>query len=68
MKLFSRIANQGWDDSFKSELAVACLYARVILQNAQPRTLTVHDEQTPVLVFSDGAWEPGSPKRQELGL
>ena len=68
MKLFSRIANQGWDDSLKPELAVACLYARVILQNAQPRTLTVHDEQTPVLVFSDGAWEPGSPKPAGAGL
>ncbi|CAL1173405.1 unnamed protein product [Cladocopium goreaui] len=58
----------GWDDSLKPELAVACLYARVVLQNAQPRTLTVDDEQTPVLVFSDGAWEPGSPKPAGAGL
>lgn len=58
MRFFSEVASRGWDESFKPKLAVACLFARNVLRRSQPKAISLSDEERPVLVFSDGAWEP----------
>ena len=36
-----------------------CAYAKTMLLSAPPRTHSSHDETTPILFFTDGAWEAG---------
>ena len=60
MQFFSRVASQGWDEQLRPELAVACLYAKSVFEQEQARMVGVFEEERPILVFTDGAWEPSA--------
>ncbi len=66
--LFSSVASEGWSDLRKSELLNAALFVRRVLTHAKPKLIDLGDELRPVLVFSDGAWEPGASKPEGAGL
>ena len=68
MQFFSKIANQGWSDELRPELAVSCLYAKSVLMHEEPRSINIHGEQRPILVFTDGAWEPTSQHPAGAGV
>ena len=44
------------------------LYMIQVLTNAVPKLIDIGDNRRPVLVFSDGAWEPGASKPDGAGL
>ena len=58
MRFFSLVSSQGWEEDLRPQLAIACLFSKSVLQNSQPKVISVFDEVRPILVFSDGAWEP----------
>ena len=62
MSLFSSIAAEGWSDVRRSELVNAASFMSRVLKHARPKVIDLGDGLCPVLVFSDGAWEPGASK------
>ena len=68
MRFFSRVASQGWDDTMRPELAIACLYAKAIFESEEPRLVNIDEQQTPILVFTDGAWEPDAEQPAGAGV
>eukprot|EP00435_Cladocopium_sp_Y103_P046528 s3318_g13.t1 len=68
MQFFSKVANHGWSDEMRAELAVATLYAKTLLQNEVPLTVSIHQDTTPILVFTDGAWEPSATQPAGAGI
>ena len=68
MRFFSWVASNGWSDSLRPDLAVACLFAKAVLLKSKPRTVALKDEERPVVVFTDGAWEPSDSCPAGAGL
>ena len=68
MSLVSSIATDGWHDPRKEELTIAAAYMLRVLAHAEWKLVDIGDELRPVLVFSDGAWEPGATKSGGAGL
>ena len=68
MQFFSKVATHGWSDEMRSELAVACLYAKTVLETEEPRVINIHEDNTPILVFTDGSWEPTSSTPAGAGM
>ena len=68
MSLVSSIATEGWHDPRKEELTIAAAYMLRVLAHAEWKLVDIGDELRPVLVFSDGAWEPGATKSDGAGL
>eukprot|EP00435_Cladocopium_sp_Y103_P049939 s1491_g15.t1 len=68
MQFFSKVANHGWSESLRPELAVASLYAKTVLQSEVPKIISIHQESTPILVFTDGAWEPSAMQPAGAGV
>ena len=57
MAFLSDIANGGWKPEFSSTLALFASYVTCV---SPPKRFSTHDELRPIVVFSDGAWEPTS--------
>ena len=57
MVYLSEIANQGWGHNHRSLLGAFYKFVKNTLQSSEPRRVTVGDETTPVVIFTDGAWE-----------
>ena len=57
MVYLSEIANQGWGHNHKSLLGAFYKFVKNTLQSSKPRRVTLGDETTPVVIFTDGAWE-----------
>ena len=68
MQFFSMVASQGWNDDMRPALAVACLFTRTILMTSLPKTISLKDICKPILVFTDGAWEPTSDHPAGAGI
>ena len=68
MQFFSKIASQGWSEALRPELAVACLFAKSVFENERPRAFDIHEHTVPVLVFTDGAWEPSADQPAGAGV
>ena len=45
-------------DDYQAELAVVIVYTVAALRSCPPRVISLTDVQTPVMVFTDGAYEP----------
>ena len=58
MKFLGAVAAEGWDDVMRPQLAVVGLFVKVVMQHHKPRCISVNDQKVPVVVFTDGAWEP----------
>ena len=68
MKFLSNVAAAGWCDSMKPLLAVACVYTKAVMQYDEPRCISLTDQTTPVVVFTDGAWEPSAASPAGAGI
>ena len=68
MSFLSQVANAGWDTSCKQVLGAFAAYVTCVLRSCKPKRIAIKDEQVPVLVFSDGAWEPTSSEPAGAGL
>ena len=58
----------GWDDDMRPQLAVACIYTKAVMQYNEPRRISLADQRTPVVAFTDGAWESSSQQPAGAGL
>ena len=58
MAYLSEISNRGWRASDLELLPMMVTYVLTTLRTAPPRTLSVCDVETPVLLFTDGSYEP----------
>ena len=58
MRFFSWVASNGWSDSLRPDLAVACLFAKAVLLTSKPRTVSLRDED----------WEPSDTCPAGAGL
>ncbi|CAK9102393.1 Uncharacterized protein SCF082_LOCUS47864 [Durusdinium trenchii] len=68
MMILSDIANSGWKAHHAKLWAIAATYLVYALKNSPPRSLSLQDEQRPILVFSDGAWEPENSVKAGAGI
>ena len=68
MQFLGKIAAHGWHVSYKQELAVVGSYIATVLRCAKPRQISVHDSARPVLLFTDGAWEPDAASPAGAGV
>ncbi len=68
MAYLSSIANTGWKPDHSVTLPLFASYVTCILRSSSPRSFSIDDELKPVLVFSDGAWEPTAEKPAGGGL
>ncbi|CAL1137625.1 unnamed protein product, partial [Cladocopium goreaui] len=57
MKFLSDVAAAGWCESMKPLLVVAAIYTKAVMQYDAPRCMSLQDETSPLVVFTDGAWE-----------
>ena len=58
MVFLQKILRGGWLDDYQAELAVVIVYTVAALRSCPPRVISLTDVQTPVMVFTDGAYEP----------
>ena len=58
MVFLQKILRGGWSDEYQSELAVVAVYTVAALRSCPPRVISLTDIRTPVMVFTDGAYEP----------
>lgn len=68
MVYLSEIASQGWGHHHKALLGVFAEFVATTLKSSKPRRIAVGDDTTPVLLFTDGAWEPSSSDPAGAGL
>lgn len=68
MSVLSEISNKGWEEHQKPRWAMAAVYLAHVFRTAEPRTISIQDVLTPVVIFSDGAWEPTSSNPAGAGL
>ena len=60
MAFLSSIAVAGRKTEVSSTLALFASYVTCVLRTSPPKRFSIQDELRPVVVFSDGAWEPTS--------
>ena len=58
MVFLQKILKGGWLDQYQEELATAAVYTVAALRSCPPRVVSLTDVVTPVMVFTDGAYEP----------
>ena len=58
MVFLQEILRGGWSDEYQSELAAVAVYTVAALRACPPRVISLTDIRTPVMVFTDGAYEP----------
>ena len=63
MHLLSQWAENKFEQGDASKLAAVMTYVVTVLETAPPRSISVHDHRPPVLIFTDGAFEPDDPDR-----
>ena len=68
MVYLSEIANQGWGHHHKALLGVFREFVTNTLKSSKPRRASVGDDTTPVLLFTDGAWEPSNDSPAGAGV
>ena len=69
MAFLQQILRDGWRPELKSSLGLCSAFLVASLMGAPPRTISVSDEATPVLIFTDGAYEPeGGGMKGSAGL
>ena len=68
MKFLSNVAASGWCDSMKPLLAVASIYTKAVMQYDEPRCISLMDQTTPLVAFTDGAWEPSASSPAGAGI
>jgi hypothetical protein len=68
MKFLSNVAASGWCDSMKPLLAVASIYTKAVMQYDEPRCISLMDQTTPLVTFTDGAWEPSASSPAGAGI
>lgn len=69
MAFLQQILSNGWRPELKSSLGLCSAFLVASLMGAPPRTISVSDEMTPVLLFTDGAYEPeGGGMKGSAGL
>ena len=60
MAYLSGIANSGWTSDHALTLPLFASYVTCVLRSSPPKRFSIDDELKPVLLFTDGAWEPTS--------
>ena len=69
MAFLQQILRDGWRPELKSSLGLCSAFLVASWMGAPPRTISVSDEATPVLIFTDGAYEPeGGGMKGSAGL
>ena len=69
MAFLQQILRDGWRPELKSSLGLCSAFLVASLMGAPPRTISVSDEMAPVLIFTDGAYEPeGGGMKGSAGL
>ena len=58
MVFLQKILRGGWSDDYQEELALVAVYTVAALRSCPPRVVSLTDVKTPVMVFTDGAYEP----------
>ena len=58
MVFLQKILRSGWLDEYQEELALAAVFTVAALRSCPPRVVSLTDITTPVMVFTDGAYEP----------
>ena len=58
MVFLQKILKGGWHDEYQEDLAVVAVYTVAALRSCPPRVISLTDVTTPVMVFTDGAYEP----------
>ena len=68
MRFLSEVASTGWCDAMRPLLAVATIYTKAVMQYDAPRCISLSDVVTPLVVLTDGAWEPSSQSPAGAGI
>ena len=63
MQLLSKWAEHQCEKGDAKVLASVMTYIVTVLETAPPRSICIHDRRPPVLIFTDGAFEPDDPSR-----
>ena len=58
MVFLQKILRGWWSDDYQEELALVAVYTVAALRSCPPRIVSLTDVKTPVMLFSDGAYEP----------
>ena len=61
MVCLQKILRSGWLDQYQEELALAAVYTVAALLSCPARVVSLTDTIAPVMVFTDGAYEPDGP-------
>ena len=64
MAFLQQILRDGWKQDLQPSLGLVMAFIAASLMSAPPRVISVSDEITPVLVFTDGAYEPEGDEMQ----
>ena len=59
MVFLQRVMKLGWQSQFRDELILMATYLVTALRTCPPRTIAVADCKVPLMVYTDGAYEPG---------
>ena len=62
MVFLQRVMKQGWHSQFRDELILMATYLVTSLRTCPPRTIATSDCKVPVMVYTDGAYEPERPR------
>ena len=69
MAFLQQILRDGWQQELKTSLGLVMAFLAASLMSSPPRVISVSDEITPVLLFTDGAYEPeGDDMQGSAGL
>ena len=69
MAFLQQILRDGWKPELKTSLGLVMAFIAASLMSSPPRVISVSDEITPVLIFTDGAYEPeGDDMQGSAGL
>ena len=63
MQLLSKWAERQCEKGDAKVLASVMTYIVTVLETAPPRSICIHDRRPPMLIFTDGAFEPDDPSR-----
>ena len=63
MVFLQRVMKLGWQAQFGDELILMATYLVTCLRTCPPRTISTSDCNVPVMVYTDGAYEPEQQRR-----
>ena len=58
MVFLQKVMRLGWQAQFRDELILMATYLVTALRTCPPRTISVSDCRVPVMIYTDGAYEP----------